>query len=198
MFTIDYTDCSSRCSVHVIPDCRSPCSRSIWIWMLDAPDAISGMPDMRLTVTTWNINSVRLRIDRWPGSSRRSARTSCACRRRSVRTTGFRSSASSGSATSMSRSTGRRAITASRCSRGCRSRASTSSRSAARPTAGTSRAVLGERAGLRDPVTLHNFYVPAGGDMPDPDDQSEVRAQAFVPRRDARLRRAALPAAKPR
>ena len=29
-------------------------------------------------------------------------------------------------------------------------------------------AVLGERAGLREPVTLHNFYVPAGGDTPDP------------------------------
>jgi exodeoxyribonuclease-3 len=28
--------------------------------------------------------------------------------------------------------------------------------------------VLGERAGLRDPLTLHNFYVPAGGDLPDP------------------------------
>src|SRR6187431_401348 len=27
---------------------------------------------------------------------------------------------------------------------------------------------LGEKAGLRDPVTLHNFYVPAGGDEPDP------------------------------
>ena len=39
--------------------------------------------------------------------------------------------------------------------------------------------VLGERAGLKDPITLHNFYVPAGG-------QSEIRAQAFVPRRDAR------------
>jgi exodeoxyribonuclease III len=30
-------------------------------------------------------------------------------------------------------------------------------------------AVLGERAGLRDPVTVHNLYVPAGGDIPDPD-----------------------------
>src|ERR1700686_4407428 len=30
-------------------------------------------------------------------------------------------------------------------------------------------AVLGERAGLRDPVALHNFYVPAGGDIPDPE-----------------------------
>ncbi len=29
-------------------------------------------------------------------------------------------------------------------------------------------AVLGERAGLRDPIVLHNFYVPAGGDLPDP------------------------------
>jgi exodeoxyribonuclease-3 len=29
-------------------------------------------------------------------------------------------------------------------------------------------AVIGERAGLRDPLTLHNFYVPAGGDTPDP------------------------------
>jgi exodeoxyribonuclease-3 len=28
---------------------------------------------------------------------------------------------------------------------------------------------LGEQAGLRDPITLHNFYVPAGGDIPDPD-----------------------------
>src|SRR6187551_564248 len=30
-------------------------------------------------------------------------------------------------------------------------------------------AVFGERAGLRDPITLHNFYVPAGGDTPDPE-----------------------------
>jgi exodeoxyribonuclease-3 len=29
--------------------------------------------------------------------------------------------------------------------------------------------VLGERAGLKDPITLHNFYVPAGGDEPDPE-----------------------------
>jgi exodeoxyribonuclease-3 len=27
---------------------------------------------------------------------------------------------------------------------------------------------LGERAGLAEPTTLHNFYVPAGGDEPDP------------------------------
>jgi exodeoxyribonuclease-3 len=29
-------------------------------------------------------------------------------------------------------------------------------------------AVFGERAGLRAPITVHNFYVPAGGDIPDP------------------------------
>jgi exodeoxyribonuclease III len=28
---------------------------------------------------------------------------------------------------------------------------------------------FGERTGLRDPVTVHNYYVPAGGDLPDPD-----------------------------
>jgi exodeoxyribonuclease-3 len=30
-------------------------------------------------------------------------------------------------------------------------------------------AVFADRAGLRDPITLHNFYVPAGGDLPDPE-----------------------------
>ncbi len=30
-------------------------------------------------------------------------------------------------------------------------------------------ATFGERAGLREPVSLHNFYVPAGGDEPDPE-----------------------------
>src|SRR5437588_12369735 len=29
-------------------------------------------------------------------------------------------------------------------------------------------AVLGAGAGLSAPLTLHNFYVPAGGDLPDP------------------------------
>src|SRR2546430_8251532 len=29
-------------------------------------------------------------------------------------------------------------------------------------------AVLGERAGLRDPITVHNLYVPPGVDLPDP------------------------------
>jgi exodeoxyribonuclease III len=29
--------------------------------------------------------------------------------------------------------------------------------------------VLGEQAGLKDPVVVHNLYVPAGGDIPNPD-----------------------------
>jgi len=29
--------------------------------------------------------------------------------------------------------------------------------------------VFGEKAGLKDPVRLHNYYVPAGGDEPDPE-----------------------------
>jgi exodeoxyribonuclease-3 len=28
--------------------------------------------------------------------------------------------------------------------------------------------VIGEKAKLKDPITLHNLYVPAGGDLPDP------------------------------
>jgi exodeoxyribonuclease-3 len=28
---------------------------------------------------------------------------------------------------------------------------------------------LGERAGLKDPIVIHNLYVPAGGDLPDPE-----------------------------
>jgi len=31
------------------------------------------------------------------------------------------------------------------------------------------RVSFGEKAGLRDPVNVHNFYVPAGGDEPDPE-----------------------------
>ena len=45
--------------------------------------------------------------------------------------------------------------------------------------------VLGERAGLRDPLTLHNFYVPAGGDEPDPEINPKFEHK-LVPRRDAR------------
>ncbi|HXX06812.1 MAG TPA: exodeoxyribonuclease III [Pseudolabrys sp.] len=35
--------------------------------------------------------------------------------------------------------------------------------------------VLGEHANLKDPITLHNFYVPAGGDEPDPEINPKFR-----------------------
>ncbi len=35
--------------------------------------------------------------------------------------------------------------------------------------------VLGEKAGLKDPLTVHNFYVPAGGDEPDPEINEKFR-----------------------
>ena len=58
--------------------------------------------------------------------------------------------------------------------------------------------VLGEQAGLRDPLTVHNYYVPAGGDEPDPDINpkfahklaflDELRdCQNMLPERNARV-----------
>jgi exodeoxyribonuclease-3 len=35
--------------------------------------------------------------------------------------------------------------------------------------------VLGEKAGFKDPLTVHNFYVPAGGDEPDPEINEKFR-----------------------
>ena len=84
------------------------------------------------------------------------------------RTTGFRSSASNGLATITSRSTARRAIMASSCCRGCRSSPTSIQDFCGKSDCRHIAVVLGERAGLKDPITLHNFYVPAGGDVPDP------------------------------
>src|SRR3981081_4340744 len=42
---------------------------------------------------------------------------------------------------------------------------------------------LGEKAGLRDPTTLHNFYVPAGGDEPHP--HTNVKFPPQLPLLDA-------------
>ena len=42
---------------------------------------------------------------------------------------------------------------------------------------------FGEKAQLAKPLVLHNFYVPAGGDIPDPA-RSEVRSEAEISRRD--------------
>ena len=38
-------------------------------------------------------------------------------------------------------------------------------------------------------LELHNFYVPAGGDIPDPATQREIRPQAAFPGRDGKILR---------
>ena len=79
-------------------------------------------------------------------------------------------SASSGSATSMSRSTGRRAITAWWCSRALpfetHRRCESFLRQDRLPP--RLRRCWASAPGCTTPITLHNFYVPAGGDLPDP------------------------------
>ena len=77
------------------------------------------------------------------------------------RTTPFRRSGSRARASRTKRSTVTRVITVSRYSRGGRSRATIDSSGPARPIP---RGVAAEIDGIE----LHNLYVPAGGDMPDP------------------------------
>ena len=50
---------------------------------------------------------------------------------------------------------------------------------------------FGESAQLSKPLVLHNFYVPAGGDIPGSRAQSEIRAQASLSRRNEIVRAAA-------
>ncbi len=123
---------------------------------------------MQLTVTTWNINSVRLRID-LVAKFIKAVRPDILCLqetkcpddrfpRKRFKRLGYEHVALNGQkgyhgVVVLSRlpfdSTAVRAF----CGKSdCRHVA----------------IVLGERAGLKDPVTLHNFYVPAGGDIPDP------------------------------
>src|SRR6187455_295768 len=97
---------------------------------------------MSLKITTWNINSVRLRIDLVAGFLK-SAQPDILCLQETkcpddafplkrFKRLGYEHAAFCGKAD-------------------CRHIS----------------VVLGERARLNDPITLHNFYVPAGGDEPD-------------------------------
>ncbi|HEY1363193.1 MAG TPA: exodeoxyribonuclease III [Xanthobacteraceae bacterium] len=123
---------------------------------------------MRLTITTWNINSVRLRIDtvaRFIKAFRPDVlclqETKCPddkFPRKRFKRLGYEHIALNGQKGYHG------VVVVSRLP---------FERFEAKPYCGKSdcrhvAAVLGERAGLRDPVTLHNFYVPAGGDLPDP------------------------------
>jgi exodeoxyribonuclease-3 len=123
---------------------------------------------MALKITTWNINSVRLRID-LVAKFLKSARPDVLCLQETkcpddafplkrFQRLGYEHSALNGQkgyhgVAVLSRVPFERFDIHSFCGKtDCRHVS----------------VVLGERAGLRDPVTLHNFYVPAGGDEPDP------------------------------
>ena len=123
---------------------------------------------MPLTVTTWNINSVRFRADlvaRFIKAARPDViclqETKCpddAFPLKRFRRFGYHHVALNGQK-------GYHGVAVlSRLPFETTSRRGFCGRTDARHIAVT----LGERAGLRDPVTLHNFYVPAGGDEPDP------------------------------
>jgi exodeoxyribonuclease-3 len=123
---------------------------------------------MPLTVTTWNINSVRLRIDlvaKFIKAYRPDVlclqETKCPDDRfplKRFRRLGYEHAAMHGQK-------GYHGVAIlSRLPFETQSRRAFCGKTDARHIAVT----LGERAGLRDPVTLHNFYVPAGGDEPDP------------------------------
>jgi exodeoxyribonuclease-3 len=123
---------------------------------------------MRLTITTWNINSVRLRIEN-VAKLIKSVRPDILCLqetkcpddkfpRKRFKRLGYEHIALNGqkgyhgvvvlSRVPIETFTIRSFCGKTDCRHIC--------------------AVLGERAGLRDPITLHNLYVPAGGDLPDP------------------------------
>ncbi len=124
---------------------------------------------MKLTVTTWNINSVRLRID-LVAKFIKSARPDILCLQETkcpddkfplkrFKRLGYEHVALNGQkgyhgVVVLSRLPFERFDVQLFCGKSdCRHIS----------------AVFGERAGFRDPITVHNFYVPAGGDLPDPD-----------------------------
>ncbi len=119
---------------------------------------------MKLTVTTWNINSVRLRIDlvaKFIKATRPDVlclqETKCpddAFPMKRFKRLGYEYAAISGQkgyhgVAILSRLPLDSTLTREFCKKAdCRHIS----------------VALGEKAGLKDPVTLHNFYVPAGGD----------------------------------
>ena len=124
---------------------------------------------MPLKITTWNINSVRLRID-LVAKFLKSARPDVLCLQETkcpddafplkrFKRLGYEHAALNGQkgyhgVAVLSRLPFERVDVQSFCGKtDCRHVAVT----------------LGGRAHLRDPITLHNFYVPAGGDEPDPE-----------------------------
>ena len=123
---------------------------------------------MRLTVTTWNINSVRLRID-LVAKFIKAVRPDVLCLQETkcpddrfplkrFRRLGYEYVALNGQKGYHG------VVVVSRFPFEATSKRDFCAKTDCRHVSVT----LGERAGLRDPITLHNFYVPAGGDIPDP------------------------------
>jgi exodeoxyribonuclease-3 len=132
------------------------------------PEQLRDQPRMRLSVTTWNINSVRLRID-LVAKFIKANRPDILCLQETkcpddkfplkrFRRLGYEHIALNGQkgyhgVVVLSRLPFESFSIQNFCDKvDCRHIS----------------VVLGERAGLRDPLTVHNFYVPAGGDIPDP------------------------------
>ena len=138
---------------------------------------------MPFTVATWNINSVRLRIaarGALPGSTR-AGRALPAGDQVPERPAFPGEPLARARLRHIRRSTARRAITASPSSRVCRS--ATIDRRALLRQGRHARHIVGAPAiSATRRSRLHNFYVPAGGDEPDPRDQPEIRPQARLPR----------------
>ena len=127
---------------------------------------------MTFSVATWNINSVRLRMPIVERLLVEQAPDVLCLQETKVPDELFPGRPSASSATSTSRSTARRAITASRRWRGGRSKMVEKRRFCeiddSRHLSVTVRA--GGKA-----ILLHNFYVPAGGDEPDPEINRKFR-----------------------
>ncbi|MGH6767605.1 MAG: exodeoxyribonuclease III [Xanthobacteraceae bacterium] len=123
---------------------------------------------MKLTVTTWNINSVRLRID-LVAKFIKAVRPDVLCLqetkcpddkfpRKRFKRLGYEHIALNGQKGYHG------VVVVSRLPFETSSKQDFCAKSDCRHVS----AVFGERAGLRDPITVHNFYVPSGGDIPDP------------------------------
>jgi len=124
---------------------------------------------VRLTVTTWNINSVRLRID-LVAKFVKAARPDILCLQETkcpddrfplkrLKRLGYGHVALNGQK-------GYHGVAVlSRVPFDAVNKRGFCGKTDARHLAVT----LGEKAGLRDPITVHNLYVPAGGDEPDPE-----------------------------
>jgi exodeoxyribonuclease-3 len=123
---------------------------------------------MRLKVTTWNINSVRLRID-LVAKHIKSVQPDVLCLQETkcpddafplkrFRRLGYEHFALNGQK-------GYHGVSiVARLPFDVSGKKSYCGKADARHVSAT----FGEQAGLRDPVTVHNYYIPAGGDEPDP------------------------------